>query len=117
MLPQFDPLRRTIMENNELFAMKSENFRKALNREETNFIPTVMSSSGGTIFWTGKTVYDMVHDPMAYAEALTDVLKDVWVDASVLNGYTTTPRLGQTFPGAENRFGADGTLSHLQTPL
>ncbi len=104
------------MENNELFAMKSENFRKALNREEPDFLPTVMSSSGGTIFWSGKTVYDVVHDPMAYAEALTDVLKDVWVDASVLNGYTTTPRLGQAFPGAENRFGADGTLSHLQTP-
>lgn len=79
------------MENNELFQMKNKNFIKALNREETDYVPNVMSSSGGTIFWTGKTVYDVMHDPVLYAQALTDVLGEIWVDASAMNAFTTTP--------------------------
>lgn len=104
------------MENNELFQLKNQNFMKALNREETEFVPNIMSSSGGTIFWSGKTIYDVMHDPVLYAQALTAVLDEIWVDASAMNGFTTTPRIGQTFPGAENRFGPDGALSHLQKP-
>lgn len=59
----------------------------------------------------------MAGNPDAYAKAITSFLDEMWVDANVLSGLTTTPRLNTVFPTSENRFAADGTLTHLQNPM
>lgn len=48
-------------------------------------------SNGGPVFWTGKTVFDVIGDPATYADAMTAVLSEMWIDANVLCSGTTTP--------------------------
>lgn len=105
------------METNQLFAQKYENFQKAVNRQEGSYVPNAMTNNGGGFFWAGKTARDVAGDHHAYAKALTAFLDETWMDAQVLSGLTTTPRLSDTFTTAENRLAPDGTLTHLQTPF
>lgn len=105
------------METNQLYAQKYENFQKAVNRQEGQWVPNAMTNNGGGFFWAGKTARDVAGDHHAYAKALTAFLDETWMDAQVLSGLTTTPRLSDTFTTAENRLAPDGTLTHLQTPF
>lgn len=105
------------METNKLFAEKYENFQKAINRQEGAYVPNAMTNTGGGLFWSGKTAFDVAGNHHAYAQAITSFLDETWMDASTMSGITTTPRRDAAFPTAENRLAADGTLTHLQTPL
>lgn len=105
------------METNQLYAQKYENFQKAVNRQEGQWVPNAMTNNGGGFFWAGKTARDVAGDHHAYAKALTAFLDETWMDAQVMSGLTTTPRLSDTFTTAENRLAPDGTLTHLQTPF
>lgn len=104
------------METNTLYAQKFENVQKAINRQEGAWVPSAMTNNGGGLFWAGKTARDVAGNQHAYAKALTSFLDEMWLDANVLSGLTTTPRISDTFPTAENRLAKDGTLTHLQTP-
>lgn len=104
------------MEMNDLYTSKYENFLKTINRQEGGYVPTSMSSSGGSIFWSGKNVFDVAGDQEAYAEAMTAIAKDAWIDCCVFCAITTSPRQDAAFPTAENRIAPDGTLTHLQVP-
>lgn len=105
------------METNTLYARKYENFQKAINRQEPDWVPNAISNAGGGFFWSGKTVFDVTGDHHAYAQALNSFMDEMWADVCVLAGLTTTPRRDATFPTAENRIAPDGTLTHLQTPF
>lgn len=103
------------MATNPLYAGKFENFQKTLDRQEADYVPTLMNDGGGSMLWTGKTVFDVLHDPQLFAEAVTKVLDEMWVDVNVIAGATTTPAIGKAFPGAETQYAPDGTLTHLQS--
>lgn len=105
------------METNNLYQKKYDAFQKAVNRQEGSYVPTAIINNGGGLFWAGKTAFDVAGNPEAFAKAITSFLDEMWVDGNVLSGLTTTPRLNTAFPTAENRFAADGTLTHLQTPM
>lgn len=105
------------METNKLYAEKYENFQKAMNRQETAYVPNAICNNGGGLFWSGKTAFDVAGDHHAYAQALTSFLDEMWVDVNLMSGLTTTPRRDAAFPTAENRIAKDGTLTHLQTPF
>ena len=105
------------MEANSLYQKKYDAFQKAVNRQEGPYVPTAITNNGGGLFWAGKTAFDVAGDPEAYAKAITSFLDEMWVDANVLSGLTTTPRRDKVFPTAENRLAADGTLTHLQNPM
>lgn len=102
------------MEASKSYAEKYENFQKAINRQEGSYVPNAMTNNGGGLFWDGKTARDVAGDHRAYAKALTSFLDEMWMDVNVLSGLTTTPRISDTFPTAENRLARDGTLTHLQ---
>lgn len=102
------------MDTKELYESKYANFQKAVNRQEGAYVPTTITNNGGGFFWAGKTILDVHGDQMAYAEAITKVAGDMWVDGNILSGLTTTPRMDKAFPGAENKIAKDGTLTHLQ---
>lgn len=59
------------METNKLYAEKYENFQKAMNRQETAYVPNAICNNGGGLFWSGKTAFDVAGDHHAYAQALT----------------------------------------------
>lgn len=104
------------MSVSELYQSKYENFQKAMNRQEGAYIPNILMSNGGPVFWTGKTVFDVIGDPATYADAMTAVLSEMWIDANVLCSGTTTPRRDAAFPTSESRYAKDGTLTHIQEP-
>lgn len=105
------------METNKLYAEKFDNFQKAINRQEGSAVPNAINNNGGGFFWSGKTVFDVAGDHLAYAQAMTSFMADMWTDVSLLTGLTTTPRRDAAFPTAENRIAPDGTMTHLQTPF
>ena len=105
------------METNKLYQQKYESVQKAVNRQEGQWVPNAMTNNGGGFFWAGKTARDVAGDHHAYAKALTAFLDETWMDAQVMSGLTTTPRLSDTFTTAENRLAPDGTLTHLQNPM
>jgi len=102
------------MENNNLYAQKFENFQKAINRQEADWVPNAVMNNGGSLFWAGKTAFDVAGNHQAYAEAITAFLDEIWLDINLMTGITTTPRRDAAFPTAENRLAPDGTLTHLQ---
>lgn len=104
------------METTQLYQQKYENYQKALNRQEAAYVPNLVTNTGGGLFWAGKTARDVAGDHLAYAKAMTSFMDEMWVDVNAMSGLTTTPRISDTFPTAENRLAADGTLTHLQTP-
>lgn len=104
------------METNTLFTQKFENFQKAINRQETAWVPTAMNDCGGGMFWSGKTVFDVAGNHLEYAKAITSYLDEMWVDVCLLAAITTSPRRDSAFPTAENQIAKDGTITHLQTP-
>lgn len=101
---------------NPLYVKKYENFQKALNRQEGDYVPNAVANNGGGLFWSGKTVFDVAGNHSEYARTLTAFLDETWMDASILACVTTTPRRDKAFPTAENRLAPDGTLTHLQSP-
>lgn len=103
------------MEADKSYESKYANFQKAVNRQEGAYVPNTMCNTGGSIFWSGKTVFDVAADPQAYAEATTKVFGEMWVDGNITSILTTTPRLDGAFPTSENRVAKDGTLTHLQS--
>lgn len=105
------------MEMTQLYQKKYENYQKAMNRQEPDHVPNVVSNAGGGMFYAGKTIFDVIGDQAAYARALTSFMDEMWVDVNTVSAITLTPRLSATFPTAENHLAADGTLSHLQTPF
>lgn len=105
------------METNKLYAQKFENYRKAINRQEADYVPNAIVNAGASMFWAGKTVFDVVGNPPAYAQAMTSFLNEMWADINLMSAISTTPRIGQVFPTAENRIAPDGTLMHLQNPM
>lgn len=102
------------METNNLYALKFENFQKAINRQEPDWVPSAITNNGGGLLYSGKTAFDVAGDHQAYAEALTSFLDEMWTDVNIMSGLTTTPRRDAAFPTAENRLAKDGTLTHLQ---
>lgn len=103
------------MSVSELYTSKFENLQKALNRQEGAYVPNMINNNAATINWVGKKAVDVVHDPKAYAEAITAVFDEMWVDANLLCGSNFTPRRDEAFPMAENRYSPDGTTPvHLQ---
>lgn len=104
------------MEMTQMYQQKYENFQKALNRQEPNYVPTIINNSGGGFFWSDKTLHDVAGDHMAYAKALTAFMDEMWVDVNALSGLTTTPRVTDAFPTAENRITPSGVLTHIQDP-
>lgn len=104
------------METNKLYTEKYENFQKAINRQEGAYVPTAMTNNGGGLFWSKTTAFEVAGNHEAYAKAITAFLDEMWLDANVLSGLTTTPRMGEAFPTAENKLAPDGTLTHLQVP-
>lgn len=105
------------MEKNPLYHQKYDNFRKALARQEGDYVPNAMANNGGGLFWSGKTAFDVAGDPPAYARAMTSFLDETWMDVNIVSTVTTTPRRDAAFPTAENRLAPDGTMTHLQTPF
>ena len=105
------------MEMSKLYEQKYDAFQKAVSRQEGAWIPTAMTNNGGGLFWGGKTAFDVAGDHEAYAKAITSFLDEMWLDVNILSGLTTSPRRDAAFPTAENRLAADGTLTHLQTPM
>ncbi len=105
------------METSKLYEQKYDAFQKAVSRQEGAWIPTAMTNNGGGLFWGGKTAFDVAGDHEAYAKAITSFLDEMWLDVNILSGLTTSPRRDAAFPTAENRLAADGTLTHLQTPM
>lgn len=105
------------MDTKQLYQKKYENFQKTINRQEGTYVPTIVTNTGGGMFWSGKTAFDVAGDHLAYAEALTSFMTDMWVDVNGLSFISTTPRLCEIFPTVENRLGKDGTLMHLQNPM
>ena len=104
------------METNKLYQQKYDNFQKAINRQETAWVPNAVTNTGGGLFWAGKTAFDVAGNHHAYAQAMTSFMNDMWVDVNIMSGLTTSPRRDAAFPTAENRLAKDGTLTHLQTP-
>lgn len=104
------------METNQLYDQKYENFQKAIHRQEGAYVPNAMTNNGGGLFYSGTTAFELAGNHQAYAKAITAFLDEMWMDANVLSGLTTSPRRDAAFPTAENRLAKDGTLTHLQTP-
>ncbi len=103
------------MSNHELLELKRSNLRKALNREEGDYVPNIIASGSATIVHTGKTLRDVIDDPQAYAEALTSVYEKMWMDACFYTGAVSTFKLQEAWKNAENFFGPDEiTLEHVQ---
>lgn len=99
----------------ELYEQKYGNFMKAVNRQEGAYVPNVSCNNGGGFFWKGNNILNVPEgDRKAYAEILTKVLDEMWIDANVISGVTTTLRQDRAFPTAENRIAKDGTMTHLQ---
>jgi len=105
------------MDTNTLYAQKYDSIQKAVNRQEGAWVPNAMTNNGGGFFWSGTTAFEVAGNQQAYAEKLTSFLDEMWLDANVLSGLTTSPRRDSVFPTAENRLAKDGTLTHLQTPM
>lgn len=101
---------------NELLELKSANLEKALRREEPDWIPTVVEDNGGTLFCSEKPIDEILKDPKLLVEESVKPAGKMWIDGATLWGYTTTKRLGETFPGAETKISPEGNLSHYQTP-
>ena len=99
-----------------LFQQKYDNFMKAIHRQEPDYVPTAITNNGGGFFWAGKTAFDVAGDHEAYAEAISSFMGETWIDANILSGLTTTPRLDKAFPTKENKLAENGTLTHLQVP-
>lgn len=103
------------MNHNELLKQKRSNLQKALNREEGSFVPNVVAAGSAMVAHVGKTLRDVIDDPMKYAEALTDVYKEMWVDGYFYMGAVSTFKLQEIWDTAENFFGPDEiTLEHVQ---
>lgn len=102
------------MEMTQQYQQKYENYQKALNRQEADYVPNLILNNGAGLFWSGKTAFDVAGDHLAYAKALTAFMDEMWVDVNAMSGITSTPRITKTFPTAENRLAKDGTLTHLQ---
>lgn len=64
------------MNTNPLYQKKYENFQKALNRQESDYVPNAMTNNGGGFFWGRKTAWDFVGDHMGYARAVTAFLDE-----------------------------------------
>ena len=106
------------MAENELLELKKNNLFRALNREGADYIPTILASSCAQIAWAGKTVADVIGDPMTYSEAMSDVLKVMWADANTFSGTLFTPNIVNIIEPVQNRFGPDGiTPEHIQMPM
>ena len=102
------------MDAKQLYAQRLEVFQKAMNREEPDWMPTAMFNNGGGFFYGGKTPFDFEGDNEGYARALNIFLEKMYVDVCCISGVTSSPLISRTFPTAENRLAADGTLTHLQ---
>lgn len=103
------------MGNTELLEQKRANVQKALNREEGDYVPNIMASGSATVAYAGKTLRDVLEDPQAYAQALTAIYDEMWVDAYFYTGAISTFVLQKVWDTAENYFGPDDiTLEHVQ---
>jgi len=102
------------MDTKQLYAKRLEVFQKTLNRQEGDWVPAAMGNSGGGFFYGDKTAFDVEGDFLAHAKALNCFLDDMWVDACILSGLTTSPKITRDFPTAENKLAADGSIVHLQ---
>ena len=101
----------------DLLTTKSDALQKALHRQEGAYVPNMINNNCATIAWVGKTATEVIYDPQKYAQAVTAVFDEMWVDSNLLCGATFTPRRDEAFPMAENRYGPDGTTPvHLQIP-
>ena len=103
------------MQTNELLEQKQANFRKALNRQEPDYVPNMIYNGTASVAWAGKRTVNLMDDPQAYVEALTAVFDEMWVDVSLLCGNFFTPKRARAFPNCETLFGPDGnTPEHIQ---
>ncbi len=103
------------METNNLLESKQANFRKALSRQEPDYVPNMLYNGTASIAWDGKRTVDLMQDPQAYVDALTKVLDDMWADVNLLCGNFFTPIRYEAFDTCETHFGPDGnTPEHIQ---
>lgn len=106
------------MENNNLLEMKRNNFMKAVNREEGAYVPTLITGSCATIGWAGKRAVDVLQDPQEFADAMTKVLDEMWVDVASQFGVLFTEIPEKVFDPVQFLFGPDGTtVEHIQLCL
>lgn len=104
------------MDTKQLYQKKLSIYQTVLNHQEPDYVPNVVLNSGGGLFYAGKTLFDVAGDFEAHTKALTSFMDEMWVDVNFMTGISTTPKISETFPTAENRLAKDGTLTHLQTP-
>lgn len=103
------------MAANELLEKKQSNLIHALNREEPESVPSLITSSCAQVAWTGQKVTDIIYDPDRYVKAMTDVYGEMWVDGNIFSATLFAPKKTEMFPQAQNRFGPDGvTPEHIQ---
>lgn len=79
------------MTGNKLLEEKRSNLFRMMDRQGADYIPTMLASSCAQIAWAGKKVADVIGDPMSYADAMTEVLREMWADANTFSGTLFTP--------------------------
>lgn len=106
------------MTENKLLELKRDNLFRMMDRKGADFVPTMLASSCAQIAWAGKKVAGVIGDPMSYAEAMSDVLKEMWADGNTFSGTLFTPDIEKYIEPVQNKFGPDGiTPEHLQMSM
>ena len=104
------------MKPNELLELKSRNLQMALNRQEGDYVPSIMVNETAGLARLGKRAVDlMLGDPAEYVTAQIALFSEMWMDGSLLCGVPFSPLAQKAFPTCENIFGPDGnTPEHVQ---
>lgn len=106
------------MNTQELYEQRKENFLKACNRQQPDYVPVMAFPSSGVLEFSGTTFPAVRDDPDGYREAMLKVWDHVYADVTSGQGIWFYPHAKEVLGTAQNYIGPDGiSLEHRQNTL
>lgn len=106
------------MNTQELLKSRQENFMKACNRNNPDYVPVLAFPSSGVIEFGNTTFPQVRDDPDAYREAMLKIWDHVYADVTTGQGIWFYPHAKEVLGRAQNYIGPDGiSLEHQQNTL
>lgn len=106
------------MNTKELLDQRTDNFLRAVNRNNPEYVPVLAFPSGGVIEFGNTTFAEVRDKPDEYKEAMMQVWEHIYADATTGQGIWYYPHAKDVMGDVQNYLGPDGiSLEHIQKPL
>ena len=103
------------MNTEQLYASRADNFKRAANRNNPDYVPVLAYPTGGVIEFSGKKISEVYDDHDAYVEAMAKVWDYLYADVATTQGLWFFPHANDVMGGTQNRLAPDGiSLEHVQ---